>query len=84
MDTPPGYLSQRKGTIMPATEYLVSGMSCAHCEAAIRAEVSALAGVSAVEVSAETGRLEIASTIALDHSAVLAAVEEAGYTAVPA
>lgn len=69
---------------MPATEYLVSGMSCAHCEAAIRAEVSAIAGVSTVDVSAKTGRLEIASNVAVDHSAVLAAVEEAGYTAVPA
>jgi copper chaperone CopZ len=69
---------------MPATEYLVSGMSCAHCEAAIRAEVGAIAGVSAVEVSARTGRLEVASDVAVDDSAVLAAVEEAGYTAVPA
>jgi len=69
---------------MTATEYLVTGMSCAHCEAAIRAEVGALAGVTDVEVSAETGRLAIESDVPLDDEAVLAAVDEAGYTAVPA
>lgn len=69
---------------MPTTQYLVSGMSCAHCEAAIRAEVGAIAGVAGIEVSAKTGRLAVESDAPLDDAAVLAAVEEAGYTAVPA
>ncbi|MCH8562230.1 cation transporter [Nesterenkonia sp. AY15] len=64
--------------------YSVTGMSCGHCESAIRAEVEQLPGVSGLEVSADTGRLEIAVTddAALTDETVLAAVDEAGYDAV--
>ncbi len=37
------------------TEYQVTGMSCGHCESAIRAEVSEIAGVTGIEVSARPG-----------------------------
>ncbi len=65
-------------------EYQVTGMSCAHCEAAIQVEVSTLPGVTGVDVSARTGRLTVTSGQALDPTLVLAAVDEAGYEAVPA
>lgn len=63
------------------SEYQVSGMSCGHCEAAIRAEVDQIPGVDGVDISARTGRLVITSSRPVDAAAVLAAVDEAGYEA---
>lgn len=72
-----------KDDIMTTTnEYQVTGMSCGHCEASVRAEVTKLAGVESVEVSAASGRLVIAADSPLDDDAVIAAVDEAGYAAV--
>lgn len=67
---------------MPTSEYRVSGMSCAHCEAAVQREVTQIPGVTGVLVSAESGRLVVTSTAPLDTAAVLGAVDEAGYEAV--
>lgn len=64
------------------TSYAVTGMTCGHCESAVREEVSALAGVTAVDVSAATGRLVITSDAPLADEDVVAAVDEAGYQAV--
>lgn len=66
------------------TTFKVTGMSCAHCERAITAEVSEVPGVTGVEVSAATGILTVSHTDALDTAAVIAAVAEAGYSATPA
>ena len=38
------------------TEYQVTGMSCGHCETAIRSEVSEIAGGTGIEVSARPVR----------------------------
>jgi copper chaperone CopZ len=62
-------------------EYRVTGMTCAHCESAVRGEVSQLEGVEQIDVSAADGRLVIVSAGPLDDAAVLAAVDEAGYEA---
>jgi len=62
-------------------EYRVTGMTCGHCEAAVRGEVSKLGGVEQVEVSAASGRLVIASAQPLSDDDVFAAVDEAGYAA---
>ncbi|BDZ59298.1 MULTISPECIES: heavy-metal-associated domain-containing protein [Micrococcales] len=64
------------------TEYQVTGMSCGHCETAIRSEVSEIPGVTGIEVSAQTGRLAVTSDQPVDDAAVIAAVDEAGYAAV--
>lgn len=66
---------------MSTNEYRVSGMTCGHCEMSIREEVSEVAGVDAVDVSAETGMLRVSGG-AVDAAAVLAAVTAAGYHAV--
>ncbi|PCE16390.1 heavy metal transporter [Microbacterium sp. SZ1] len=66
---------------MTTTTYTVTGMTCGHCEGSVRSEVSKLPGVSAIDVSAASGRLVIASESPLDDAAVLAAVDEAGYSA---
>ncbi|MDP3967129.1 MAG: heavy-metal-associated domain-containing protein [Nocardioides sp.] len=64
---------------MSATTYTVTGMTCGHCEAAVREEVGQVAGVESVEVSADTGVLTVSGQV--DDAAVLAAVDEAGYQA---
>ena len=67
---------------MMTTEFQVTGMTCSHCEQAVSSEVSQIAGVDNVEVSAATGRLVITSSEPVADEQVLAAVDEAGYTAV--
>lgn len=67
---------------MTTTEFQVTGMTCAHCEHAVSSEVSQIAGVDNVEVSAATGRLVITSSEPIADEQVLAAVDEAGYAAV--
>jgi len=69
---------------MTASEFQVTGMSCGHCEMSVRDEVTKVAGVDAVDVSAATGRLVVTSQSPVDADAVLAAVGNAGYSAVPA
>jgi len=64
---------------MATSEYQVTGMTCEHCEMSVREEVSELAGVENVQVSAETGRLVVTGAGVIDDQAVLAAVDEAGY-----
>ncbi|MBK0421943.1 heavy-metal-associated domain-containing protein [Leucobacter sp. CSA2] len=63
------------------TEFTVTGMSCGHCEGAIRAEVSEIPGVSGVEVSAASGILRVTRTAEVSDEAIVAAVDEAGYDA---
>ena len=69
---------------MTEAEYKVTGMSCGHCEASVRSEVTKLAGVEDVQVSATSGTLKIVSSAEVADDAVIAAVDEAGYSAVRA
>lgn len=69
---------------MTTIEYAVTGMTCGHCEMSVREEVQQVTGVSAIDVSATTGRLVVSGGQSIDDAAVLAAVEEAGYRAVRA
>lgn len=69
---------------MASNNYQVTGMTCGHCEMSVREEVGEVAGVEEVEVSAQTGKLVVSSSGEIDDAKVLAAVEEAGYTAVRA
>jgi len=67
---------------MTTTEYTVTGMTCGHCEMSVREEVAEIGGIQRIAVSSSTGKLVITSDTALDDEAVLAAVSEAGYSAV--
>ncbi|UGS27230.1 heavy-metal-associated domain-containing protein [Microbacterium resistens] len=67
---------------MTSTEYQVTGMTCGHCELSIREEVGEIAGVEDIQVSAQTGRLVVTSTEEIDDAQILAAVADAGYSAV--
>ena len=64
------------------TEYQVTGMTCGHCEMSVREEVSEIPGVQDIQVSAQTGKLNVTAEGEIDDAKVLAAVEEAGYSAV--
>ena len=58
--------------------YTVAGMTCEHCVASVREEVSEVAGVGAVEVDLGSGRLVVTGD-GFGDDAVAAAVEDAGY-----
>jgi copper chaperone len=62
---------------------VVEGMSCDHCRVAITDEVSRVSGVDSVEVDLEAKRVRVGGT-GVDESAVIDAVDEAGYDAVAA
>jgi copper chaperone len=78
---PPGGMKIGRWTMTVKTEYLVTGMHCGHCEHAVRSEVSQIAGVTGVDVSASTGFLTVESAAELADADVFAAVDEAGYEA---
>lgn len=59
--------------------YLVKGMTCQHCAAAVTEEISELSGVTSVDVDVDSGRVVVESESLLDTIAVAAAVTEAGY-----
>jgi len=63
--------------------YPVTGMTCAHCVAAVTQEVEGLPGVSDVEivlVVGGTSRVSVTSAEPLPVEAVRNAIDEAGYT----
>jgi|tagenome__1003787_1003787.scaffolds.fasta_scaffold16800833_1 copper chaperone len=68
-------------TSNPTTStYRVVGMTCGHCVAAVQGEVGAIAGVTDVAVDLATGDVRVTtSTHPIDHDAMAAAIDEAGY-----
>jgi len=60
-----------------STTYIVSGMTCGHCVQAVTREVSAIEGVSGVDVDLDSGRLTVEGDATTEQ--VAAAVDEAGY-----
>jgi len=72
---------------MSATEsYPVTGMTCGHCVKAVKDEISALPGVTEVEVglvSGGTSTVVVTSAAPLAREQVAAAVDEAGYVLAP-
>jgi copper chaperone len=60
--------------------YTVPGMSCGHCEQAVRSELREVTGVEAVEVDLVT-KLVTVRGHDLDDAVLRTAIEEAGYEA---
>ena len=56
----------------------VPGMSCGHCEAAVKREVEAVAGVETVDVDLTAKSVTVRGT-RLDRDTIVAAIDEAGY-----
>ena len=61
--------------------YLVTGMTCGHCESSVREEVSKVTGVRDLTVDAANGELTITSDLPVDDADVIRAVTDAGYAA---
>ncbi|UOZ09339.1 heavy-metal-associated domain-containing protein [Amycolatopsis sp. WQ 127309] len=60
--------------------YTVSGMSCGHCAQSVTEEITALPGVTEVDVDVPTGRVVVRADAALVEDDVRTAVGEAGFT----
>lgn len=60
------------------TKYIVTGMTCGHCVAAVTEEVLAVDGVQDVKVQLEGGEMVVVSEQQLPLEAIRAAVDEAG------
>lgn len=63
---------------MSARTYNVPGISCNHCKHAIEIEVSRVQGVDSVEVDVNAKTVTIVGE-PLDESAIIAAIDDAGY-----
>lgn len=63
---------------MSTTTYQVTGMTCGHCVQAVTTEVSAIDGVTGVEVDLASGEVAVTGDDVTE-DAVRAAVDEAGY-----
>ena len=61
--------------------YTISGMTCQHCVASVREEVSEIPAVRDVDVDLDSGRLTVSGE-ELSDADIRAAVEEAGYEVV--
>ena len=68
---------------MTTTTFVVTGMTCGHCVAAVTEEVMKLDGVSSMEIDLASGSVTIESDAPLDPIAFAAAVDEAGYEVAP-
>ncbi|MBB5996924.1 copper ion binding protein [Streptomonospora salina] len=64
---------------MSATAITVKGMTCEHCVTAVTEEVSALPGVTSVQVDLGSGRVDVESRSPLSGEQLDAAIDEAGY-----
>jgi copper chaperone len=60
-------------------EILVTGMTCDHCARAVRTEVGALPGVSAVDVDVAAGKVMVSGSPLPGQAALREAIAEAGY-----
>ncbi|MFZ5872312.1 MAG: heavy-metal-associated domain-containing protein [Actinomycetota bacterium] len=70
---------------MTTATYDVQGMTCGHCVKSVTEELTALEGVTAVDVDLQAGgtsKVTVTSEAPLDEQAVRAAVDEAGYQVV--
>jgi copper chaperone CopZ len=74
-------MSQYPQGVSPLT-LVVEGMSCDHCKAAITTEVARVAGVESVDVDLDAKLVRVHGA-GLDRDAVVDAIDEAGYDAVP-
>lgn len=63
-----------------STTYEVTGMTCGHCESAVKAELFQLPGVHDVQVDLSTGGVTVISDGPLPLDEVRTAVDEAGYS----
>jgi copper chaperone CopZ len=78
-DVYPQRVYSRCGSMIELT-YTVPGMHCVHCEHVVRDEVTAVAGVEAVEVDLDRKRVSVRGS-EFDDASIRAAIAAAGYDA---
>ncbi|MDO8391486.1 MAG: heavy-metal-associated domain-containing protein [Actinomycetota bacterium] len=66
---------------MSELTFHVPGMTCGHCEAAVKGEVTKVSGVASVGVDLGTKIVTVTGD-ALDSTAIVAAIDEAGFEVV--
>jgi len=71
-----------KSYIMVERELKVEGMTCEHCVRTIQRALSALEGVSRVEVSLSTGRVRVEMEREIPFEDLKKTIEEWGYRVV--
>ena len=64
---------------MVQRSYNVSGMTCGHCVSSVTEEITAIDGVSGVEVDLPSGSVTVNSDHPIDETTVHAAIREAGF-----
>lgn len=72
---------------MSSSTYAVQGMTCAHCVSAVIEEVTKIDGVTEVHVDLHPGELSqvhVTSSAQISDQDLESAIQEAGYTLVPA
>jgi copper chaperone len=75
-------LEHEEGLFMTVSTYRVEGMTCGHCVAAVKTELSALSGVQDVGVDLVpdgVSTVTVTSDTSPDLDEVRAAIDEAGY-----
>jgi copper chaperone len=68
---------------MSVESFNVVGMTCGHCVGAVTSEVSKIDGVTKVDVDLASGAVTVESDRPVDPNALVAAIDEAGYTVAP-
>jgi copper ion binding protein len=58
--------------------FKVPGMTCGHCEAAVKQEVGAVAGVASVDVDLDSKDVTVVGD-ALERDTIVEAIDEAGF-----
>ena len=71
-------MNDRRMNDTSTTILLVPGMTCEHCEVAVKNEVGKVAGVVHVAVDLAT-KLVTITGVGLDHAALVSAIDEAGF-----
>jgi copper chaperone CopZ len=64
---------------MISTTFVVTGMTCGHCTAAVTEALQMLAGVRNVSVDLPSGRVSLVADRPIDRSLVENTVEELGF-----
>lgn len=70
-------------TFIGTITFQVAGMTCGHCQRAVTAEISRIAGVHDVTVDLAAGTVTVTAASPVDRADVASAVDEAGYTLLP-
>jgi copper chaperone len=65
--------------IVSIRSFAVTGMSCEHCARAVRAEISRLPGITAVDVDVAAGTVRVTGDPLPGDAPLRAAIEDAGY-----